>query len=223
MDISSLPTEAKLRGELTLSAWSYPYLLYAFSVGYSFGPDLRELHLIGSASGLFRAYGFEIVTVSALFGALLVSGLMRSAGRGRALYLLTIAVVPLALVTAVAMINIKVFNVRYLTCILPVFVVLVSAGLPRGRIGRIGVGIAVCAVMLMHFFVWHPKLKSALYTLGITTLLAIGLELLQALLPVRFSRACDPHDLVPSIAGAACGIVVTILVRLRSMDRLPKQ
>lgn len=155
VDISTLPTEAKLRGELTLSTWSYPYMLYAFSVGYSFGPDLRVLHLIGSKATLLRAYGLEIVMTCALFGALLLSGLVCATRRGRAVFFVTLAVVPLALVTVTAMLNIKVFNVRYLTCILPIFVVLVSAGFPAGRIGRISTGAAVCAIMLVSIWNYH--------------------------------------------------------------------
>ncbi len=82
VDISTLPVEERLRGALTLSRWSYPYALFAFSSGYSLGPGLRELHGATTASGLFAKHAVAIGATGIIFGGLLISGIIRSARRG---------------------------------------------------------------------------------------------------------------------------------------------
>ncbi len=149
VDISTLPVEERLRGELTMSRWSYPYALYAFSSGYSLGPGLRELHLASSVSGLFERHGIAILATGLLFGALFVSGIFRSARRGDLGLFLAVLLVTVAAATVVTVFNIKVFNVRYLMCAFPLYIALVAYGLPSGRRTRwIAVG-AVCALMLV--------------------------------------------------------------------------
>ncbi|UCF05969.1 MAG: glycosyltransferase family 39 protein, partial [bacterium] len=155
VDISSLSSKEKLRGELTLSSWSYPYILYAFSVGFSFGPDLRELHLITSAFDIVHRYGFEIVAAMSLFGALVIAGLVRITRMGRLPLFASIIIVTLAATTAITMLNIKVFNVRYLTCMFPAFLALVAAGLPSARIPRYALLGAVCALSLISDWNYH--------------------------------------------------------------------
>ena len=148
-DVSTLPVEQRYRGELTLNAWSYPYVLYAFSTGYSFGPDLRELHSVRTGIELFAGYRLEIVVAAVIFGALFVSGLIRSARRGQLAFFATVLLVAIASLTVVTRFNMKVFNVRYLMCVFPFFVTLIAYGLPAGRAARLAVAGAACAVMLV--------------------------------------------------------------------------
>jgi len=148
-DVSTLPVEQRYRGELTLSAWSYPYILYAFATGYSFGPDLRELHYVKSGIELFARHRLEIVVTAALFGWLFVSGLIRSARRGQFAFFATVLLVSVLSLTVVARFNMKVFNVRYLACAFPFFVTLIAYGLPARRGARIAIAAAACAVMLV--------------------------------------------------------------------------
>jgi mannosyltransferase len=145
--ISALPVGDRLRGELTLNVWSYPYAVYAFSVGYSFGPNLRELHEVHSAMNLLDGYWREIILVSVLFGSLAVSGLLAVARRGKLLLFLSIIISTTVLTTVVAALNIKVFNIRYLTPAFPLFIALLAYGLPVRRTPRFFVAILVCAVM----------------------------------------------------------------------------
>jgi mannosyltransferase len=148
-DISTLPVDKRYRGELTLSAWSYPYILYAFSTGYSFGPDLRELHSIRSGIQLFARYRVEIVLAGTIFGGLFVSGLIRSARRGQFALFATVLAVAIVSLTALTRFNVKVFNVRYLMCVFPFFVTLIAYGLPASRAPRIAIAAAACVVMLV--------------------------------------------------------------------------
>lgn len=149
VDISTLPVEERLRGELTLSRWSYPYALFAFSTGYSLGPSLREIHLAASVSGLFARHAIAILATGLVFGALLASGLVRSARRGDLGLFLSVLLVTVASATIVTAFNIKVFNVRYLMCAFPLYVALVAYGLPAGGRARLVAAGAVCALMLL--------------------------------------------------------------------------
>lgn len=149
VQISELPADARLRGELTLNIWSYPYVVYAFSVGYSFGPTLRELHEVLSAIPLLGRFWFHLFVVGLIFGGLTVAGLWRSGRRGRLSLPLSILLTAVALTTIIAFFNIKVFNIRYMMAAFPVYLALVAAGLPASRPRRLLAAAAVCAVMLV--------------------------------------------------------------------------
>jgi uncharacterized membrane protein len=152
VDISTLPVEERLRGELTLSRWSYPYALFAFSSGYSLGPGLRELHGAASVSGLLAGHAIAVGATGVIFGGLLISGIIRSARRGHLGLFLAVILVTVAAATAVTAFNIKVFNVRYLMCAFPLYIALLAYGLPSGKRARIVAAAAVCALMLVSDF-----------------------------------------------------------------------
>jgi uncharacterized membrane protein len=147
VNISTLPVEERLRGDLTLNPWSFPYTVYAFSVGFSFGPDLRMLHGVRSAMDLFGAYWRELLIACLIFGFLAIRGVVDAARRGRLTFFLSISATSAILMTVIALLNIKVFNVRYLTVLLPVYLALIACGLPRRRLYRIVAIWAACAVM----------------------------------------------------------------------------
>ncbi len=149
VDISTLPVGERLRGELTLSRWSYPYALFAFSSGYSLGPGLRELHGALPVSGLLAKHAVAIAATGVVFGGLLISGIVRSARAGQLGLFLAVILVTVVSATAVAAFNIKVFNVRYLMCAFPLYIALLAYGMPPGKRARVVVGSAVCAVMLV--------------------------------------------------------------------------
>lgn len=152
--VTALPVEQRLRGELTLSRWSYPYFLYAFSVGYSFGPSLRELHVAAPREAV-AAHAGAVVAAAAIFGPLAAAGLAAAARRRRLGYFLTALGVAVAAVTAAVMTNIKVFNVRYLIPAFPFYAALLALGLPARRILRYAAVAAVSAVMLAAVYNYH--------------------------------------------------------------------
>lgn len=149
VDISTLPVAERLRGDLTMSRWSYPYAVYAFSVGYSFGPSLRELHAVSSARQLLGAYAPELVVTAVVFGALAVAGLIRAARERQAALFLTVILATVLSLVVIERFNVKVFNVRYLMCIFPFYLALIAYGLPRSGPARYVVAGAACAVMLV--------------------------------------------------------------------------
>jgi uncharacterized membrane protein len=146
--ISKLPVEDRLRGDLTLNPWSYPYTFYAFSVGYSFGPDLRVLHGVDSAIELLAVYWPHLLIVMIVFGYLMLHGVIEAARRGNLAQFLSIGITGLAMITVIALLNIKVFNVRYLTVLFPIFVALIACGLPRGRMSRYAALVIVCVLFM---------------------------------------------------------------------------
>lgn len=155
VDVSSMPVAERLRGELTLSRWSYPYALYAFSAGYSLGPSLRELHSAVPAWSHVTGHAAAFAAVGAVFGALLVSGIVRTLRGGHlGLFLMAIAIAAAAVGLATAF-NVKVFNARYLMCVFPFFIALLAFGLPPARSPRIASAAAVCAIMLVSDWNYH--------------------------------------------------------------------
>ncbi len=149
VNISTLAPEEKLSGENTLNTWAYPYILYAFSTGFSFGPDLRELHLAHSGLNLIQRHGLVLLFSVLLFGGMLVRGIIRSARERLLSLFLFISLVTIVLTTITAMLNIKVFNVRYQMCIFPVFLTILALGISKGRFVGMALALLACAVMLL--------------------------------------------------------------------------
>ena len=149
VDISTLPVAERLRGDLTLSRWSYPYAVYAFSVGYSFGPSLPDLHAVSSPAQLLGSYAPQLAVAAIVFGALAAAGLIRAAREGQAALFLTVILATVLLLVVIARFNVKVFNVRYLMCIFPFYLALIAYGLPRGGPARYLIAGVASAVMLV--------------------------------------------------------------------------
>lgn len=134
---------------------SYPYALYAFAVGFSFGPDLRELHTFTSAGALVKRHIPEIVSVAILFGGLFILGAVRLCRERRLALFLSILAVTVLLVTAAAVLKIKVLNARYLVIAFPAFIAVIACGVPRGRASGALTAGAACAVMLFSTASYH--------------------------------------------------------------------
>lgn len=74
----------------------------------------------------------------------------------------------------------------------------------------------VFAVILMELLASQASAKAVRNTICISLGFAVSMELLQSVLPESFSRACDPLDLLPSLAGAICGSVFGFVIHLYS-------
>jgi len=154
IDVSALVTPVhpgelqeseRLRGETTVSAASVPYALYAFSVGLTLGPSLRELHEDSSLATVLRHHGAIVLWVALLFGTLAVSGIAAAIRRrlpwpALAIYLL----IPIAGTIMLNWQNAKAFNVRYILVALPAYLCLVAIGIASlSRWWRIAVWVLV--------------------------------------------------------------------------------
>jgi 4-amino-4-deoxy-L-arabinose transferase-like glycosyltransferase len=143
-------TSQRLRGDTTVRLEAIPYAFYAYSVGFSLGPSLRELHENASVGGVFARHRSALVWTALLFGALAVLGLARAARRGgawRASEMLLYLLVPLLAVLALNWQNAKAFNARYVLAGLPAYLALVAVGVSgAGRLAWAGVLCGAAAV-----------------------------------------------------------------------------
>ena len=110
---------------------SYPYAVYAFATGFSFGPDLRELRASLSTGALMKRYALEIGVATVVFGAALIGGIARLRRQRRLALFVSIPAATIVLVTLAAALKIKVFNARYLTPAFPVFIAVLACGAVR--------------------------------------------------------------------------------------------
>jgi 4-amino-4-deoxy-L-arabinose transferase-like glycosyltransferase len=121
-------TGAALRGETTFSFLAWPYSLQTFFYGYSLGPSLRELHQPDRMAILRGAW--PVLAAGAVPVAVgLVAGLT-SLGRKRA-FLLIWVVVPVLILTVLALRNVKPWNPRYVAMVVPWVLCLAAWGLSR--------------------------------------------------------------------------------------------
>jgi len=142
------PVVYRMEGAGPSALMSYPYGLFAFAMGFSYGPDLRELHEAVSASSLLGRHGLKILLAALLFGTAAVAGMIRLLRERRAALYICVLAATIGLVTAAAILKIKVLNARYLMCAFPLFIAIVAHGIPRARIAGIVVGAALCLLML---------------------------------------------------------------------------
>jgi mannosyltransferase len=134
--LSTVPVEheARLRGETTFTPWGIPFTFFVFSLGYSVGPSLRELH----AQSPLRAVGGEVwvvVLTALVFGLVSALGIWKTREDRAALATILLYLgVPILILSFLAARNIKVFNPRYLMVCLPAYVLLLARGL--SQVGR---------------------------------------------------------------------------------------
>lgn len=149
-----LDASQRLRGDTTVRAEAIPYALYCYSVGFTLGPSLRELHEDASLAAILRRHALPVAWSALLFAALTLAGLA-AAGRGAARgrwsprgELLLYVLLPLVATLALNWQNAKAFNVRYVLVGLPMYLALVAAGIAGLRPARwmpAAAGIAVLA------------------------------------------------------------------------------
>ncbi len=133
-----IETGERLRGETTFRWESIPYAAYGYSVGFSMGPSLRELHGESSLAGVLGGHAATVGWVALLFGSATLAGLRatrRRNGWGGTLELAAYVVIPLAATLILNWQNAKAFNVRYIIVGLPAYLAFVAAavGCSRGK------------------------------------------------------------------------------------------
>lgn len=127
-----------------------PYTFFALSAGFSLGPPPRDLYADRSLAQLLP-YAPLLLTLTVVYGGLLLSGLMmlRSQGDSRLLLVLWVTVPVLCTFGIAKSVNIF-YDVRYVAMILPAYLLLVAAGIVAPRSRRVQI-VLVCAVLAVHF------------------------------------------------------------------------
>jgi hypothetical protein len=125
---SQVVEQAPLRGKTTFHVAGVPFTLHVLAVGYTLGPPLRELRSGAPVAALGR-YLPELAAVTLVFGIVGIAGLVALARRRRLLDALLWFGVPVLMVSLFALRNFKVFHPRYLTVCVPLFLLVLAAGL----------------------------------------------------------------------------------------------
>jgi 4-amino-4-deoxy-L-arabinose transferase-like glycosyltransferase len=153
------PGETPLRGATTFSWAGIPFAFYVFSVGYTLGPSLRDLHA-GATLSTLLPFAPGIFASALTFGMLALVGFFAlgepraGGGRSHRGLILAVLLVPIAIVAWFALSNFKVFNPRYVACGVPAYFCLLAAGFaalarPARRLAAAAV-VALFAVSLLH-------------------------------------------------------------------------
>ena len=151
----------RLRGDTTFRFESVPYAFYAYSVGFSLGPTLREMH--DDVHAAVARHAVPIAWTALLFGSLALAGCVRAGrrtdGRGgawRTVELVLYIAVPLVATLLLNWQNAKAFNVRYVLAGLPMYLTAVAVGihgLGNRRAGLAGMLVVVtCAAALANYY-----------------------------------------------------------------------
>lgn len=111
-----------------------PYTFYAFSVGFSLGPSLEELHESRSLASLL-SHSWILVPTAVLFASLFVIGLRRlRQDKDIASFLLLWLGVPIiGAFTVATLTTYHVYNTRYVALVLPAYLIILAAGLASIR------------------------------------------------------------------------------------------
>jgi hypothetical protein len=121
--------EAPLRGDTTFTPLALPYTLFTLVAGFSYGPSLDALH-----RGALAAVSAQLPAL-AVGGIAIALPLIVGWGglRGRRLEFGILITVTLGLASLLALRNFKVYNVRYVSMVWPLLIVLLAHGVLRMR------------------------------------------------------------------------------------------
>jgi len=139
------------------------YALYAFGVGYSWGPSVRELHEDLSSKTVLLELP-AVAVAFALMGAIVLAGVssLWSRSRSTLVWMLACGAAPLLGPLVLALQSGVSYNVRYTAGAFPLFIVILGAGMAwwweRRWVGKV----MVAAVLALWFaslanLYWNPR------------------------------------------------------------------
>ncbi len=149
-----IESQERLRGETTFRFESAPYAAFAYSVGLSLGPSLRDLHGDASLASVVRHHAGTIAIVAVAFGGVFLAGVTavrRRRGWGGVAEMVAYVLIPLGATLLLNWQNAKAFNVRYVIVGLPAFLAFLAAGIAAS--GR-----------------WRPWVAAAVLSLSVASL-----------------------------------------------------
>lgn len=111
--VGEMTDETRLRGSHTFSPLAVLHTLYAYSVGITLGPAINEMHR-SLTFATFRPHLAVIAVAGLVFGALGLVGFVRARQRPELAGFLSLWVaLPILAAAFFAIVNLKVYNVRY--------------------------------------------------------------------------------------------------------------
>jgi uncharacterized membrane protein len=161
VNAAKVQTVAEVGDRLGFSWMAVPYTFFAYSIGYSLGPGVADLH---EQRGMAFLSEFlpSIAAVGLLFGTLLVIGVWavyKQCSRKVLLLCLLGLAVPLAGLCVLSLLTRFTFNARYTIVALPYFSLLLGAALallwqrqpPVGAIATLAL-VGLCTLSLRQYF-----------------------------------------------------------------------
>src|SRR5262249_1859385 len=141
------PANTTIREGTVFSWGAFPFTFSAFSVGYSYGPSLLELH-DGLPLQVALHYWPELLPAAVVFGVLAIPGLVTLwRARARFLFFTGLSPLPLLCVTYFSLRNFKVFNPRYVSSGMAGYYLILLAG--WGALSSTWRRVAAVAVLAM--------------------------------------------------------------------------
>ncbi len=141
--------QVRSREQLTVTdlVGAIPYTFFAFSVGFSLGPSLEELHVSRSLDPLL-SHTSTLVPTAVLFVSLFVVGLtrLRQDNHRVSFLLLWLGVPIIGTFTIATLTTYHVYNTRYVVIALPAYLLILARGIAGFR--RSGIQILVLAAVL---------------------------------------------------------------------------
>lgn len=159
--------DAPLR-KINFHPLAIPFAFSVFSVGFTVGPSLNELNQALSFA-LLKPHLWYFIPTAILFGMLAVQGWRRRRGHTHGTIFYTIWLgLPLLLISIAAVLNIKVFNVRYIAVSLPGYMLLLAQGLTTWRrplrVILTGLLVLACGFSIWNHYYneryWKPDARS---------------------------------------------------------------
>ena len=126
-----------------------PYTFFALSAGYSQGPSVHELHISRSLPTLLQ-HAPTLVSLGLLFGGVFLVGLVaawRTPDIGK--FLILWVGIPIAGVFAISAATSLAYNVRYVSMVLPAYVLILAMGIAQCRRPLVQ-GILLVAILCSH-------------------------------------------------------------------------
>jgi uncharacterized membrane protein len=158
-------------GRNPITFFSIPYTFFAFSLGFSYGPSLAELHHSSSFATL-RPYGLPLILGALLFATLFFLGLS-SLRRNREafLFLLLNLCIPIAGACLAALVLPQLsYNVRYVSMALPAYLFILAMGLTSLSLGHLRwfllVGILICVFVSLNNYYFVDRYAKENYRLA---------------------------------------------------------
>jgi uncharacterized membrane protein len=160
--------QVRSRGKLPVTdiVGAIPYTFFAFSVGVSLGPSLKELHESRSLDSLL-SHGWILVPTAILFASLFVLGLRGLLqDKDRASFVLLWLGVPIfGAFTVATLMTYHVYNTRYVAMVLPAYLIILAAGLAGIRRTQIRVFLVAALLVInsisLYNYYFNPQYARA--------------------------------------------------------------
>ena len=131
---------ATIGSSRTTTIFDFFYTFYVFNVGTTFGPSLvtiraliKQFGATGTAWKIMSQYGFLIIPSMLLYGCMFLYSTYKAIAKRKIennIFVLVILFVPLIMIFGLTLFsNLLNFNVRYILCALPFYLIFLSAAL----------------------------------------------------------------------------------------------